>query len=44
VGLGMALAHRILRWHQGDIFFHMESPKRANITILLTGAIEPVGH
>lgn len=35
VGLGITLAHQILRRHQGNIFFQMENPQRGLFTILL---------
>ena len=35
VGLGMALARRILLRHQGSIVFQKESSKRANVVILM---------
>ncbi|MGH7847068.1 MAG: hypothetical protein ACREQW_18140, partial [Candidatus Binatia bacterium] len=35
VGLGMALAHRVLRGHQASIVFQKKSPKRANVIILM---------
>jgi signal transduction histidine kinase len=35
VGLGIALAHQILRRHHGKIFFQKENPHRGLFTILL---------
>jgi nitrogen-specific signal transduction histidine kinase len=36
VGLGMALAHQILRRHDGQILFQKETPQRGVFTILLS--------
>jgi K+-sensing histidine kinase KdpD len=35
VGLGITLAHQILRRHQGNILFRKENPQRGLFTILL---------
>ncbi|MBI2352210.1 MAG: hypothetical protein HYV00_12180 [Deltaproteobacteria bacterium] len=35
VGLGITLAHQILRRHQGNILFQKENPQRGLFTILL---------
>jgi K+-sensing histidine kinase KdpD len=41
VGLGMALADRILRHHHGSIVFHKEAPERAKVIMVMEVAVGP---
>jgi K+-sensing histidine kinase KdpD len=44
VGLGMAVAHRILGHHQSTIVFRKQNPKRASVIILMDLGPKPLGR